>query len=182
MPYPIEPLSQDHDRAAFSCGTSLLDTFLHQRVGQFVDRDLTRAFVMVDPDGTAAAAGKKTIVGYDTLSSSGLDYEEMSDALRHRVPRRMRVGVTLLGYLAVDGRYKGQGRGKDLLYDALYRTLRVSEEVATRAVIVDAVDADAVSFYAHHALRRFADDSNRFFYTMEDMRRLFARTRSGTPL
>lgn len=91
MPYPIEPLGPDHNRAAFSCGTPLLDTFLHQR------------------------------------------------------------------------------GGKDLLYDALYRTLRVSEEVATRAVIVDAVAADAVSFYAHHALRRFADDSNRFFYTMENL-------------
>lgn len=171
MAFPIESLGPEHDRAAFSCGTPLIDTFLHERVGQFMNRNLTNAFVMVDPTPTGA---RKTIAGFYTLSSHGLDYDEMPDGLRARAPKRLRVGVTLIGYLGVDHRYKGRGLGKLLLFDALYRALQAARHVATRAVIVDAVDDAAVSFYERHHFIRFADDSQRLYRTIDTIQALFA--------
>jgi len=169
--YPIEPLGPEHDRAAFSCGVPLLDTFLHERVGQFAQRHLARPFVMVDP---ASSGEKKAIAGYYTLAAHGLDHEEMPDDLRKRLPKRIRVGVTLIGYLAVDQRYQGQGLGKLLLYDALYRALQASRQVASRAVIVDAIDEAARAFYERYDFIRFADESSRLYLPMDMIAAMFA--------
>ena len=124
--YPIEPLGPEHDRAAFSCGVALLDTFLRERIGQFAQRRLARPFVMIDP---LSDSEKKTIAGYYTLSSQGLDYEEMPSDLRRKLPKKIRVGVTLIGYLAIDQRYQSRGLGKLLLYDALHRALQAGHVI-----------------------------------------------------
>ncbi len=170
-PYPIEPLGVEHDRAAFSCGVPLLDSFLHERVGQFAQRHLAQPFVMVDP---ARSGEKKTIAGYYTLSSQGLDYDEMPDDLRRKLPKRIRVGVTLMGYLAVDQRYQGQGLGKLLLYDALYRALQASRQVSSRAVIVDAIDDVAATFYERYDFIRFSDESSRLYLPMGTIAAMFS--------
>ncbi len=170
-PYPIKPLSAEHDRAAFSCGVPLLDSFLHERVGQFAQRHLAQPFLMVD---LARSDEKKTIAGYYTLSSQGLDYDEMPDNLRRKLPKRIRVGVTLMGYLAVDQRYQGQGLGKLLLYDALYRALQASKQVSSRAVIVDAIDDVAITFYERYDFIRFTDESIRLYLPMDTVAAMFA--------
>lgn len=170
-PYPIEPLGPEHDRAAFSCGVPLLDAFLHERVGQFAQRHLAQPFVMVAPTG---AGEKKAIAGYYTLSSHGLDYEEMPDALRKKLPKRVRVGVTLIGYMAIDRQYQGQGLGRLLLFDALYRALQASRHVASRAVIVDATDEPARAFYERYDFIRFAEESGRLYLPMDTIAAMFA--------
>lgn len=170
MSYLIEPLGPEHDRAAFSCGVPLLDTFLHERIGQFAQRDLARPFVMVAP---TPGDTQKGIAGYYTLAAHGLDYEEMPDGLRRRLPRRIRVGVTLIGYLAIDRRYQGQGLGKLLLFDALHRALQASHQVASRAVIVDAIDEAACAFYERYDFIRFTEPSHRLYLPMETIAAMF---------
>jgi GNAT superfamily N-acetyltransferase len=177
-PYPIEPLGPEHDRAAFACGVPLLDSFLHERVGQFAQRHLAQPFVMVDP---ARSGEKQTIAGYYTLSSQGLDYDEMPGDLRRKLPKRIRVGVTLIGYLAVDRRYQGQGLGKLLLYDALYHALQASKQVSSRAVIVDAVDDAARAFYERYDFTRFTDASNRLYVPMDTIAAMFSTSELPSP-
>jgi len=121
--------------------------FLQERIGQFAQWRLARPFVMIDP---VSDSEKKTIAGYYTLSSQGLDYEEMPSDLRGKLPKKIRVGVTLIGYLAVDQRYQGRGLGKLLLYDALHRALHASQQVASRTIIVDAMDEAARTFYERY--------------------------------
>jgi ribosomal protein S18 acetylase RimI-like enzyme len=75
----------------------------------------------------------------------------------------------------VDQRYKGQGLGRLLLFDALYRIVQAGQHISTRAVIVDAVDDAAVAFYEHHNFVRFADDSRRLYRTMDTIRAIFAQ-------
>jgi GNAT superfamily N-acetyltransferase len=60
----------------------------------------------------------------------------------------------LLARLALDRSLHGQGLGGALLAEALQRALSVSETVAARFVVVDALDEDAVGFYVHHGFRR----------------------------
>jgi GNAT superfamily N-acetyltransferase len=53
-----------------------------------------------------------------------------------------------MGRLAVDEAFTGQGLGGALLADALERAIR--SEIAAYALIVDAKDDTAATFYRHH--------------------------------
>ena len=57
------------------------------------------------------------------------------------------IPVVLLGRLAVDEKHQGKGLGADLLRDAILRSLRIAEDVGVRALLVHALDDDAVAFY-----------------------------------
>ena len=53
----------------------------------------------------------------------------------------------VLGRLAVDKAYQGQGLGSALLRDALLRTLNASQIAGIRAVLLHAISGDARRFY-----------------------------------
>jgi hypothetical protein len=57
--------------------------------------------------------------------------------------------------------------------DALRRALTASREVASVAVIVDAKDENAVSFYRRYGFLRFPDQSMRLFLPMVVIEQLF---------
>jgi ribosomal protein S18 acetylase RimI-like enzyme len=69
-------------------------------------------------------------------------------ARARRLPRYPSVPVARVGRLAIDQRFQGQKLGSALLADAAVRAARA--EVAVFALIVDAKDDQAVSFYRHH--------------------------------
>ena len=58
------------------------------------------------------------------------------------------IPMMLLGRLAVDRNYKGQGFGGGLLKDAVLRTVQVSTEVGMRGLLVHAVSEEAKRFYS----------------------------------
>jgi hypothetical protein len=67
-----------------------------------------------------------------------------------------------------------------LLIDALIRAVKTSEEIAAMAVVVDAKDDQARSFYEHHGYRRFETHPYRLFIPMHDAERTALRaTGSG---
>jgi GNAT superfamily N-acetyltransferase len=66
-----------------------------------------------------------------------------------------------MGRLAVDQGYKGQGLGSALLADALGRAAR--SEVAAYALMVDAKDEVAASFYRHHGFVALPDSPRTLF-------------------
>nr|WP_278555427.1 GNAT family N-acetyltransferase [Brucella anthropi] len=53
----------------------------------------------------------------------------------------------LIGQLAVDRRYAGQGIGSGLVKDALRRCVAGADIVGGRAVVVRAIDADAERYW-----------------------------------
>ena len=65
-PFRVEPLGKHHDRAAFSCGVTELDTYLQRYVGQDQRRNLTRCFVLIKLDEP------QRILGYYTLSNAAV--------------------------------------------------------------------------------------------------------------
>ena len=58
-----------------------------------------------------------------------------------------------LGRLAVDQAYRGRKLGSALLWDAVQRSLR--SEIAVFALVVDAKDDQAETFYRHHGFVTF---------------------------
>ncbi len=92
-----------------------------------------------------------------------------------RLARYPLVPAVLLGRLAVDHRLRGQGYGRFLLADALFRTHR--SEIAAFAVVVDAKDEAARRFYARESFLTFPDQPLRLFRPMADIAELFGQPR-----
>jgi len=69
------------------------------------------------------------------------------------------IPAIVLGRLAVDTRWQGQGLGADLLQDAVLRALRGSREIGARVLLCHAIDASATAFYLHHGFVESTFDS-----------------------
>jgi GNAT superfamily N-acetyltransferase len=162
--FRVEPLDEQHDRSLFRCGNEALDRYFREQAGQDVRRHLTAVFVL-------RGAVSDEIAGFYTLSACQVDPRNLPPELAKRLPRRL-LPATLLGRLAVDLRFHGQGLGGALLVDALLRAATASQEIGAMAVIVDAKNDGARAFYGRFGFRRFADDPNRLFLPMADAVRL----------
>jgi GNAT superfamily N-acetyltransferase len=128
-----------HRVETFSCGQESLDRWLRAYAGQSQRRDAARTFVTADPDGNVA--------GYYTLVAAQVEYEHASANVTRGLSRHFPIPVALLARLAVSISHQGTGLGRSLLLDALQRVLQASDELAIRAVTVDAIDERAASFY-----------------------------------
>jgi GNAT superfamily N-acetyltransferase len=76
----------------------------------------------------------------------------------------------VLGRLAVDQTQQGKGLGTTLLQDALLRTEQAAETVGVRAVLVQAIDATARSFYLRFGFSPSPIDEMRLMLLMKDLR------------
>lgn len=161
-----EPLGKHHDRAAFSCGAPELDRYLQRQASQDARRNVAAPFVL-------CAAGSAAVIGYYTLSAISIDAGELPDDITRKLPRYPDVPAVLIGRLAVDAGQSGKGLGKYLLVDALRRAWEGTAQIAAAAVIVEARDEDAASFYEHFGFRRFPDHANRLFMPMQTVAALF---------
>jgi GNAT superfamily N-acetyltransferase len=125
----------------FSCGEASLDRWLIAYAGQNQQRDAARTFVTTEPDGK--------VVGYYTLVAAQVEHEQATSTVRQGLSRHFPIPVALIARLAVTAQHQGAGLGRSLLLDALQRVLHASEQLAVRAVTVDALDDRATSFYRH---------------------------------
>jgi GNAT superfamily N-acetyltransferase len=123
----------------FSCGEETLDRWLRAYAGQNQQRDAARTFVTTEPGGR--------VVGYYTLVAAQVEHEQATSSVRQGLSQRFPIPVALIARLAVTKTHQGIGLGRSLLLDALQRVLRASEQLAIRAVTVDALDDRTASFY-----------------------------------
>ena len=146
----VEPLGPSHDRTEFTCGVDPLDRYFREQAGQDVRRRATACFV-------AREIATDRIAGFYTLAAGGVLLAQMPVRLAKRLPRYPAVPVARLRRLAVALAYHGHKLGGALLWDAIERAGR--SEVAVYALVVDAKDEQAESFYPHHGFVAFGDTS-----------------------
>jgi ribosomal protein S18 acetylase RimI-like enzyme len=144
--FRVESLSSAHDRKSFVSGSEPLDTYFREQVSQDVRRHVSNCFVALDDLGAVA--------GYYTFAATSLPLMELSADEAKRLPRYPVLPAGLIGRLAVDQRYQGQRLGSALVMDAAARAAR--SESAIFALIVDAKDERAATFYEHLQFRRFS--------------------------
>jgi ribosomal protein S18 acetylase RimI-like enzyme len=152
-PFQLALLNGAHDRTTFNSGSEPLDRYLCEQVTQDVRRRVAACFV--------ATTDGKRIAGYYTLASASLLLAELPASTGKRLPRYPTVPAVRMGRLAVDQGFKGQGLGSALLADALGRAAR--SEVAAYALMVDAKDEVAASFYRHHGFVALPDSPRTLF-------------------
>lgn len=164
--FSIELLKKHHDRAAFSCGNQQLDRYLYSTATQDKKRNIAIPYVIVDRK-------RQKIIGYYTLSMSSINLESLPQNLAKKLPKYPIVGVSLIGRLAVALDYRGYGWGKLLIMDALYKSFQVSKTTGCFAVIVDAIDDEAVKFYQRFEFQSFPDQPYKLFRTMTNIAQTF---------
>jgi GNAT superfamily N-acetyltransferase len=162
----IEPLGQQHDRAAFSCGVAELDRYLREQAGQDVRRSATAVWVLHDTRASSVA-------GYYTLSAFSIEFASLASDLARRLPRYPILPAILLGRLAVDLRYRGQRLGEVLLFDALRRALDLTRQLGAVAVVVDAKGEAARAFYERYDFTRMKDQEFRLYILMATVVEMF---------
>ena len=165
MDLVFEPLNDHHDRAAFSCGVEALDRYLKQQASQDLRRRVAAVFVAHEPSAPGVA-------GYYTLSAFGIAPGALPPEITRRLPRYDPLPATLIGRLAVDRRYQGQGLGRQLLMDALERGFSLTPQIASMAVVVEAKDDAARAFYERFGFQRFLDREYRLYLPMTTVARL----------
>lgn len=132
-----EVLTEAHDVASFDCGKPALNTWLRTRALANQRNGFT-VVVVIHVGGR--------VVGYYGLSPTAVE-----PAL---LPRRARTGqppnpvpCLLLGQLAMDVGYAGRGIGAALLGHALERAVLGARLTGGRALLVRAIDEEAIGFW-----------------------------------
>jgi len=135
---PPRSLSQDDDRGQFDCGRDSLNAWFHRHAWHNHASGVSRTSVICD-------AGTKLIIGYVTLSSAQIEREFLAKAHQRNKPDP--VPATLLGQLAIDKAYQGQGHARSLLLFALTAALRASREIGSFGVLTHPIDEQVREFY-----------------------------------
>jgi ribosomal protein S18 acetylase RimI-like enzyme len=151
----LEPLGKQHDRSRFSCGEAELDEWFRRRAGQDERRNIARVFVAVDSE--------LGVVGFYSLSSFKLDFDDLPDVIARKLPRYDGIPAAPIGRLARDIRVRGKGVGDLLVADAVRRILSAAQSLAVFAIMVDAKDERAATFYEGFGFRRFPLRPSRLF-------------------
>lgn len=159
----IEPLNKNHKRSAFDCGIESLDDYLRYRASQDIKRHVSRVFIACGPQD------KTKVLGYYTLSTLSIDLSVLPEKIAKKLPRHP-IPAALIGRLAVDTSMQDKGIGKMLLANAIKRTQAVSDEIAIYAMVVDAINETAVSFYRHYGFFHIADGSKRLFLPLKSLK------------
>lgn len=143
-----EPLTADHDVSEFTCGKPTLDHWLKTRALANQEKGFTVVLVVHE-------AGR--VVGYYGLAPTA--------AVPNVLPRSIRTGqppdpvpCLLLGQLATDIGWTGRGIGTGLVKHALERCVTAAALVGGRALMVNAVDADAADFWQRRGFIPSRDD------------------------
>ena len=164
--FSIEPLAKHHNRENFSCRNEELDRYFKIVASQDRKRNIAVPYVIVNLENSQ-------IIGYYTLSMTSIDLGELPNSIAKKLTKYPLIGVTLIGRLAVDKNYKGMGWGKLLVMDALYKSLEASKQVASFAVVVDAIDKQAVKFYQRFDFQTFPEQPFKLFRTMKNIAQTF---------
>ena len=135
---PPRPLSPEDDRARFDCGREALNGWFRRHALANQIEGISRVSVITD-----AASGR--VVGYDALSATQIERSFLPKAQQRNRPDP--VPATLLGQLAIDRAYQGQGLASDLLLYALRAALLASRIIGSMGVVAHPLNDGVRGFY-----------------------------------
>jgi GNAT superfamily N-acetyltransferase len=145
-----EPIGKQHRRADFDCGDAQFNTYLHRYARQNHENGGAKTFLAVADTDDAA------ILGYYSLSPASVSYARIPEVLRRGLGK-YELPAFRLSRLAVAHDMPGRGLGGQLLMAAGRRCLRVAAEVGGVALLVDAKNERAASWYAGYGAAPLLD-------------------------
>lgn len=161
----FKKLDKSDDRNSFDCGVKPLNDFIQRYARQNQKLSIGVTYVAVLPDDNK-------ILGYYTLSSGDILFENIPKTIKKKLPRYP-IPVARIGRLATDLSVRGQGIGKLLLIDAFSRILRISEELGIHGIEVDAKDENAKRFYQSFGFEELLDDDLHLYISLKTIKAAF---------
>jgi GNAT superfamily N-acetyltransferase len=133
---PPQKLLSNHDVSQFDCDEPVLNDWLRRHALQNQQSGASSTYVILD---------ETRVTGYYSLAAGSVAREMTPSRVRRNVPDP--VPVVILGRLAVDRAFQGQGLGRALLRDAVLRVMQAADIIGVRAILVHALSDKARRFY-----------------------------------
>ncbi|PZN95157.1 MAG: GNAT family N-acetyltransferase [Hyphomicrobiales bacterium] len=133
-------LDEGHRFDGFDSGVFVLDDWLKRRSRSNQASGASRTYVVADETGQIAA--------YYALASGALVSTEAPGRLKRNMPDPIPMAV--IGRLAVDRAFHGQGLGVAILRDAVLRIREAATIIGIRGILVHAISEDAKRFYERY--------------------------------
>ena len=143
-----DPLAAGHDLSDFSCGKPALDRWLKTRALSNQEKGFTAVIAVHEAN---------RVIGFYGLAPTAVVPSTLPRSIRTGQPPDP-VPCLLLGQLATDLNWIGKGVGTGLLKHALQRCAAAAQLVGGRALLVNAVDADAADFWRRRGFIPSKDD------------------------
>ena len=83
------------------------------------------------------------------------------------------IPVMVLGRLAIDKNWQGQGIGASLLKDAVLRTVKVSHDAGIRTLLVHAISKSAKHFYKQYGFIESPLEAMTLMLSLKDIKKYF---------
>jgi GNAT superfamily N-acetyltransferase len=153
------PLADHHQLGAFNSGVATLDEWLQRRARANQVSGASRSFVICADD---------IVVGYYALASGAVSAATAPSRFRRNMPEP--ILVAMLGRLAVDQTWHGQGIGRALFRDSALRVMQASEAIGIRGMLVHAISDEAKAFYLALGLSQSPLEPMTLMVTLADIR------------
>jgi GNAT superfamily N-acetyltransferase len=138
-----EALNDSHILTSFDSGNESLNSWLRSSAHRAQAQATGRTFVWHE--------GDDVVVAYFTLAAHMIHRDGLARSAARSLPAS--IPAILLAKLALDRGYHGQRLGGQLLIDALSRAVQAGRLVASRYVVVDAIDEAAKNFYVKYGFK-----------------------------
>jgi predicted N-acetyltransferase YhbS len=146
---PPRPLTADDDRQSFDCGRDSLNIWFHRHAWNNQQMGASRISVM-------RVAQTGAIAGYVSLSATNIERAFLPKARQRNQPDP--VPAILLGQLAVDRRYQGQGCARSLMFFALTTVVQISQDLGVFCVLTHPLDDSVRAFYSRFGFETMPGD------------------------
>jgi GNAT superfamily N-acetyltransferase len=156
-------LAGHHDLASFDSGETSLDEWLRKRALANQVSGASRTYVACEGDRVA---------GYYALASGAVAASSAPGKFRRNMPDP--IPVVLLGRLAVDRAWQGQGIGRALFRDAALRVSQAADAIGIRGIVVHALSDDAGKFYRALGFVECPGEPLILLVTLQDLRAALA--------
>ncbi len=153
------PITQEHQLAAFDCGKLPLNDFLRRRALKN-EGPASRTYVVASQTGTDAGQ----VVAFYSLAAGAVQRPDLPPKLARNMPNP--TPLMVLGRMAVDLDHRGRHLGSGMLRHALQRCIEANQRFGAAAIIVHAIDADAVTFYTQFGFEEFPTGQRTLFLPM----------------
>jgi predicted N-acetyltransferase YhbS len=130
-------LKGGHNLKQFDCGRPEITGWLRNRAIEASKAGTAVTYV--------ACRGGKRVVAYYALAAGSLSHDLAPRSLRRNTPDP--IPVFILARLGVDTTEQGKGLGKQMMSDAMRRSLQGARIIGARALLVHALDSSLVAYY-----------------------------------
>lgn len=146
------PLAEHDNRFDFDCGRASLNEWFQRHAWKNHKANISRVNVMCDTENGKIAA-------YIALLTAEIRREFLPKAQQRNKPEA--IPVILLGQLAVDMDYQGQGLAQSLLIFAFKTVVQIAEVAGCYGLITHPLDDSVRAFYQHYGFQDIPYDPER---------------------